>query len=244
LQTPKGCDLLAEELTQVQRALDSLFGDQFLQIGHWGGDLFLPFARTRRSALLCEWPEDHASLVADPRQLPISSDSIDVVLLPHVLETNVDPHSVLREVDRVLRPDGHVVVLGVNPISLWGLRHGLSRGHFPAGVRHLISEHRLTDWLRLLNFTVQDASFYFFQAPILGRPAFPPGQKPPDEGQTVLSDFFWRCRELGRKLMPLAGFYVVVARKEVYTMTPVRPAWRRRRRMVGGLVNPTTRNAA
>ena len=87
----------------------------------------------------------------------------DAVLLAHSLETHENPHGLLREVDRILRPDGQLIVLGFNPRGIWGLRRLIARGGFPPGARHLISDHRLTDWLRLLNFRVHDTGYYHYQ---------------------------------------------------------------------------------
>ena len=126
-----GRNLIEQEGRYVRGALDSMFGDQFLQIGTWGAEQFQVFARTRRTAVIGEDMSDSVDLVTAADCLAIAGDSIDVVLLPHVLETHVDPHGVLREVDRILRSDGHVIILGFNPVSLWGLRHILSRRRFP-----------------------------------------------------------------------------------------------------------------
>lgn len=244
LQTPKGRGLLAEECARVQHALENIFGDQFLQIGDWGGRMFLPFARTQRSAMFCESADAHASAVGEPSRLPVLDDSVDAVLLPHVLETNPDPHGVLREVNRILRPNGHVVILGFNPYSLWGVRHLASRRRFPGGVRHLISDYRMRDWLQLLNFAVQDGSFYFFQLPILRRPVRQRSKPADGDAGGFFSNCVRGCQAFATRLMPLAGCYILVARKEIFTLTPIRPVWQPRRRLVGGLVNPTTRNAA
>ena len=152
LQSGTGIALLREESCQVAAAFESIFGDQFLQIGAWGeGQLFRQFARTRRYAVVAARPAPGVDLISAPEQLAIAPDSIDAVFLPHTLETAEDPHDVLREVDRILRPDGHLVVLGFNPWGWWGLRHYLSRRRFPAGGHRMISEFRLHDWLRLLS---------------------------------------------------------------------------------------------
>ncbi|MFQ5634640.1 MAG: class I SAM-dependent methyltransferase [Gammaproteobacteria bacterium] len=261
-ESGRGSALLLEESRRVRSALDSIFGDQFLQIGRWGGQRFGQYARTKRFSTLDECRGDGVDFVTSPECMGVASDSVDVVLLPHVLESIDDPHGVLREVDRVLRSDGHVIILGLNPASLWGLRHLLSRRRFPPGVRRLIPEHRLRDWLRLLNFSVANSSFQHFRPPLLRRGvAGPPS---PDAESTGNSEArfdratarsggrfiraagsSWKAaRKAWRRYAPFAGAYIVVARKELFTMTPVRPVWKPRRRLVGGLVNPTTRNIA
>ena len=128
MNTLTGRNLLREEVRQVRRALDGIFGDQFVQIGAWGdAGLFRRLARTRRAAVITRATVPGSDAVSAADAMAIASDSIDAVLLPHTLELADDPHAVLREVDRILRPDGNLVVLGFNPWGWWGLRHTLSR---------------------------------------------------------------------------------------------------------------------
>ena len=134
LETGTGTNLLREESRQIAGTFENIFGDQFLQIGAWGDpQLFRRYARTRRYAIVAAKLGLGVDLVSVPEDLAVATDSIDAVFLPHVLETTEDPHAVLREVDRILRPDGHVVVAGFNPWGWWGVRHYLSRRRFPTG---------------------------------------------------------------------------------------------------------------
>lgn len=267
LDSSAGQNLLEQEGRHVRDALDSMFGDQFLQIGNWGTGQFRVFARTQRTAVVGDGKSGSLDVITAPDCLGIAGDSIDVVLLPHVLEVHDDPHGVLREVDRILRSDGHVVILGFNPVSLWGLRHFLSRRRFPPGIQRVISEHRLRDWLHLLNYSVDHSSFQYFQAPMFRRAAanrqqvssdatrLTVGSVRPDRAKLDMArsknrfigavrSSFTAAIHTWRRHAPFAGCYMLVARKELYTLTPVRPVWKRRVRLVGGLVNPTTRNVA
>jgi SAM-dependent methyltransferase len=267
IDSSAGRHLIEQEGRYVRGALDSMFGDQFLQIGTWGAEQFRVFARTQRTAVIGEDMSDSVDLVTAADCLAIAGDSIDVVLLPHVLETHVDPHGVLREVDRILRSDGHVIILGFNPVSLWGFRHILSRRRFPPGIQRVISEHRLRDWLRLLNYAVDHSSFQYFQASMFRRAAsktqkasvegrkFTAGPAGPDRTKIggagsknrfigAVRSSFTAGMQTWRRHAPFAGCYMLVARKELYTLTPVRPVWKRPVRLVGGLVNPTTRNVS
>lgn len=252
LATPQGRNLLAAEVREMRRVLEGVFGDHLVQVGGWGSGVFLQAARTRRAVVVADWPQAGAGLISHLDELAIPDDSIDAVLLPHTLESHPDPHTVLREAERIIRPDGHLIVAGFNPHSFWGVRHLLSRRRFPPGVRHLISEGRLRDWLRLLSLHVQDSRFYYYQLPV-SRTVLPETESPAPsglaEGAEQGAGRSWRGLSTKvwhrvRNWPPFAGCYITTSRKEMYTVTPVRPVWRRRRRLVGGLVNPTTRNAA
>ena len=167
LATPLGRRCLANEQRLIRGALERVFGEQFLQIGAWGArNSFLRFARTQRRALIDWRPGVAADLISDPEQLAIASDSIDVVLLPHTLERTESPHALLREVDRILRPDGHLLVLSFAPGGLWGVRHLFAARGFPAGRERMIREGRLRDWLELLSFDVGSATRYCHTLPL------------------------------------------------------------------------------
>ena len=118
LTTPLGESLLAQEMRVIEEALDGVFGEQCLQVGDWGdARAFLRYSRTQRSALIVERSEPEVSMAAgvaigEPHRLPVDSDSIDSVILPHTLDFSERPHAVLREVHRVLRASGYLVVLG------------------------------------------------------------------------------------------------------------------------------------
>lgn len=270
LNTLTGRNLLREEVRQVRRALDSVFGDQWLQIGAWGEPgLFRRLARTRRTAVVTAQPMAGADLVCAPEALAIAPDCIDAVFLPHTLELTPDPHALLREVDRILRPDGNLIVLGFNPWGWWGVRHAFSRQGFPPDTQHLISDGRLHDWLRLLDFRVHHCAYYYFVPPAL-RTGSPRHARGGPSAETVESQVpaaaqdsslrrgrSFRVIPTGTKSAPLAraidmlrhrsvfaGCYVLVARKETCVVTPIRPLWKRRAVRVAGLASSTTRNVA
>src|SRR5690606_11224800 len=98
--------------------------------------------------------------------LPFDTQSLDLLVLPHTLECSSDPHQVLREAERVLIPEGRLVITGFNPWSLWGAGRMLGRGRpfLPAGVQPL-SPVRLKDWLKLLSFEVESGRFGVYAPP-------------------------------------------------------------------------------
>lgn len=100
--------------------------------------------------------------VGDFSILPFASDSMDLILLPHTLDDHPDPHAVLREVYRVLRPEGQMMILGFNPISLWGAQAAYSKlyGKKWWAYRHqALHVRRIKDWLRLLNCDVMQGKY-------------------------------------------------------------------------------------
>lgn len=236
LQSPLGQALLQREARVVEEALDGIFGEQCLQLGVWGEPRgFVRFARTQRCATIA-----HPDNVAHPDAatgfvtpdvwgqlhcLPVATDTIDVVLLPHTLEFSDRPHAILREVQRVLRSDGHVVILGFKPGGIWGLRRLFGAG-IPPGVENLISERRIADWLQLLDMRIHRQDRYFFRWPV--------------SGNRSLTSPDWERR--GERWWPeLAACYMLTAQKRLLALTPVKKPWLARPKVVGSLVKPTTR---
>ncbi|MDJ0795126.1 MAG: methyltransferase domain-containing protein [Woeseiaceae bacterium] len=227
LQSPLGAALLQLEVRVVEEALDGIFGEHCLQLGVWGETrTFTRFTRTQRCAVIGETPLGEPSAIGEFHKLPVESQSIDAVLLPHTLDFSDRPHEVLREVDRVLRPNGHIILLGFKPGGLWGLRRLVPGAAMPPGADHLISERRLRDWLKLLDMRIQGSRRYFFRWPI--------------PRKSVSTSQKWELR--GQMLWPeLAACYMLTAQKRVSTLTPVRPLWRRKPKVVAGLAEPSTR---
>jgi len=229
LKTPLGEALLQQEIRVVEEALDGIFGEQCLQLGMWGDNrTFVRFTRTQRCSVIAETAEGAPDAVGEMHKLPVESDSIDAVLLPHTLDFSDRPHEILREVDRVLRADGHIVILGFKPTGLWGLRRLIPGAGMPPGADHLISERRMRDWLKLLDMRVRGSISYFFRWPL-------PRKK-------IISSQKWEQR--GQVLWPeLAACYMLTAQKRVSRLIPLRPHWWRKPKVVTGLAEPSTRVA-
>ncbi|MGH8139440.1 MAG: class I SAM-dependent methyltransferase [Steroidobacteraceae bacterium] len=225
-----GRALLAAESELLGEALEDVFGWELLQIGAWGGSReLLACSRTRRQTIVAApgFPGG-TDIIARPSLLPVTSDSMDAVLLPHTLEFAADPYAIVREVDRVLVGEGQLLVLGFRPWSLWGLRARASRTGFPPGMRRVLPERRVRDWLVLLGYEVVASRRYLYCSP----------------WRSALAASEGTGRILRRGLTyPLPGSaYLLKARKRIYTLTPVRPRFREKPAVLGGLVKPTTRS--
>ena len=153
-------------------------------------------------------------MFCDFDSLPFADASIDLVVLPHTLELAGDPHQTLREVERVLVPEGRVVIAGFNPASLWGLRQRAGRVKQGLGQRssgtylpragEFIGYWRLRDWLRLLSFEVEAGRFGCW--------------RPPFSTQAWLDRSAWMDR-VGERWWPVFGaVYFLVAVKRVRGM--------------------------
>lgn len=231
LDSALGASVLELEARVLADALADVFGFELLQIGDWGRRVDLcSQARTQHHCFLAPNASGPAAIRADYDALPIASASVEAVLLPHTLEHAPHPHALLREVERVLMGEGHVLVCGFNPLGPWGLRHLVSRGRFPPTATRLLSEGRLRDWLGLLGFEIVGARRYLFAPPWTQHMSERTRGWLESRGPVFAS--------------PLAGAYLVKACKRVRALTPIRPAWSRAPAVVGGIAEPTTRRAA
>lgn len=230
LETPPGRYLVAWEQSQLDQRVADVFGFHALQLGlpelHALRDNRMPHRwvavdQTRSSGvevgspLKVPLPGTAIVLQCDFDALPFDSQSLDLVVLPHSLELARDPHLALREVERVLRPEGRVVILGFNPASLWGVRQRLGRlrnraeprsqqGLFVPGDGEFLGYRRLRDWLRLLSFEVEAGRFGCYRPPLVS--------------QRWLARFEW-MEKVGERWWPVFGaVYLIVAVKRVRGM--------------------------
>jgi SAM-dependent methyltransferase len=153
--------------------------------------------------------EGLSPLPALPEQLPLAANSMDVVVLQHLLDVTVNPHAVLREAARVLIPEGHLVIVGFNPWSLWGLwRFCRLPWSDTPWLKRDLSPQRLADWLALLDFDIVGVESTYFTPPIATT--------------GVRQRFSW-LEALGQRYWSQGGAaYAVLARKRVACLTPLR----------------------
>ena len=227
---PLGRLVWEAERAELDGILCNLFGYHLVQVGSLGedGDLLFASRIPHRVVIEEDAGECLAALCGRADALPLAGDTVDVVLLPHILEFDADPHQVLREVDRVLVPEGHVVIVGFSPWSLWGLWRAVlrRRGEVP-WCGQFFSQTRVRDWLALLGFQPVLTRHLFFRPPL---------------GRRGAMDRLGFMERAGRRWWPfLSGVHILVAKKRVSTVTPIRPRWRPKRSLLGGLAEPTAR---
>lgn len=224
LETPAGRYVRAWEQTRLNALTADIFGFNAIQIGlpqinaleanrmpnKWLTDTHL----WQIAASDPVGPRAPVVVVHDFGELPFATQSLDLVVLPHALEFAVEPHQVLREVERVLIPEGQVIICGFNPASLWGMRQALGRltgAHFLPVNGEFISVSRLKDWLKLLNLGVNRGHFGCYA--------------PPARGEQWLERFAF-MEKVGDRWWPYLGaVYIVQAIKRVKGMHLIGPVW-------------------
>jgi len=164
-----------------------------------------------------------SSLVATTEQLPIATDNVDLVIASHTLELSEDPHQVLREIDRVLVPEGHCILIGFNPYSISQLGQ-LIRSRFSKDKSNYKTRSvaRVKDWFSLLGFEVMDVHYM--------------GMRPAVNNKKLFDALGWLER-LGEFAGPVLGnMYVIHAKKQMVAMRPNKKVWRAPAVLSGGKV--------
>lgn len=207
--------LLEEHLETI---LPAVFGYQGLQLGTLGSSASLLDKAGLHRPLVLESPKTSlttdspptAHLSADVLNLPIASDVMKIVLLPHTLDFCSDPYQALREADRVLTGDGHMVIIGFSPYSLFGMRRLLQwRSNEPWNGR-FYSRHRVVDWLSVLNYRVHHSQAFYL--------------RPPLQSGKLLGRL--RLLEKNQRWLGLLGaVYLLHAKKQTLPLTPSKRVW-------------------
>ncbi len=205
LAGPLGQLLLEQERQLLEEELARFFGGYLVHYGPAADSP--PDARQIQRSVRLGAPFKGVEVVCGEQSWPLTEHAADVVVLQHGLDFSLSPHGLLREAARSVRPGGHLLIVGINPLSTWGVRHLFARD----GLRkaRCIAPSRVCDWLHLLGFALEKRRFGCYRPP-LSAPA-------------------WQARlaaleRIGASWQPPGGgFYVLVARKLVVGLRPLRP---------------------
>lgn len=169
LQSPKGTLLQQAEAAYLKRSITVSCKQTILQIGSLGWEnQFIDCSLYQRFVIIDNMDSgfhEASKITAIDSHLPIMTDSIDMIILPHMLEFAKDQHQILREIERVLKPEGKLTILAFNPWNLW-VRYQFFRvmeKHDRIG-KSLVNRLKILDWLKLLNFEVEVAAGFDFTA--------------------------------------------------------------------------------
>lgn len=215
LAGPLGQLLLEQERHMLEDELARFFGGFLV---HYGPSADTPpHARQIQRSVRIGAPFKGVEIVCEEQSWPLTEHAADVVVVQHGLDFSLSPHGLLREAARSVRPGGHLVIVGINPYSTWGMRHFFARDGL--GQARCIASKRVCDWLHLLGFALEKRRYGCYRPP--------------------LSGLAWQARLAGLEHFgsmwqpPGGGFYVLVARKLVVGLRPLRQP---NRQAVGKLI--------
>lgn len=206
-------ELIKSELEKAcEPIVERLFGYHFVRLGTLSSEISLKRCPIKHVVNITDAPCLHASLRGLSRELPLQQNSVDAFLLAAELDFAQDPHQILREVDRSITANGHVVIAGFNPFSLAGLMKYLpiNRGNLLHQGRFFTCA-RIKDWLSLLGFEIIQHDHVMYSSLFTDK-RFLPGS---------------RLQRLCRRYFPaFASMYILVARKREIPLSTIKPKWK------------------
>lgn len=223
--SPLGQELIGAEKAVIEQLLPGLFGYHLVQLGVTN-QLLADSSPINHKITMGIDSHDKGSFRGSAIQLPFANDSIDVVLVHHLLDFYTKPEEILKEIGRVSLSSGYLVVVGFNPVSLWGLWKTVAQwsDRSPWNGSYILPS-RLMDWMNLLNFRIDRIHYTINGFPLIT------GKKPriPDYSGGLRSNW------------PFGAVYTIVARKMVGGITPVRPVWKVNKLPKLSVVRPSSR---
>lgn len=216
-ETNLGQRLLEAETTALNPLLSSLFGYYLVQIGDVGNGCLLTSSRIVHGCVVTHNPQTeiikpYSQIYAKLGALPLANECIDVILLPHVLEFESQPYAILKEIARVLIPGGHLIIIGFNLLSLWGVRRWFSRRcRILPWCGNFLSLLQLKEWFAVFDFNLETYSTCFFL---------------PAVNQHKILNYMSFLDKLGSRVAwDFGAVFIVVARKQVAPLTPLKLKW-------------------
>lgn len=213
-ETGHGRQLYQYEAARLEQFLPNCFGYQLLQIGGPTNLQWLASSPIKHQIFLSPDPHVKASntFCAYPDSLPFAPNSIDVVVLPHILECVTKPELIINEVCNVVNPGGFVVIMGLNRSSLWGMQQSLrilrtKNPYFP-WFQHFVPLYRLQQMLFENNFAIDSVNIGCYQPLSI------------NAAELIKPHSFWDA--FGALAWSAFGaIYVILARKQIHGMTPI-----------------------
>jgi SAM-dependent methyltransferase len=162
-ETPQGKLLQEQERQYLEHSITVSCKQVVLQIGYLGWENeFIDYSLYTKYSILDAKGKGYLTasrVYARSFKLPIQSESVDLVIVPHLLEFDANRFQTMREIERVLKPEGDVIILCFNALNIWVRVQSLWDKRMSDSWRnHFISRARMADWLKLLNFEIKTTS--------------------------------------------------------------------------------------
>ena len=209
-KSPLGQYLLSLEYGYINPIVMDTFGFYAIQMSNFDID-FLDHSRIPNKFSL---NSNHADLMASNEALPFDEASVDLIIAPHILEQMTEPYELLKEIHRVLMPEGRLIISGFNPMSLWGIKKLLSFDiDYPWNTK-FIPLSKIKEWLPIIGLEMAEGKMGCYVPPIQ---------------QSSWLKKLQTMEKLGDRWWPmLGGFYFLVIQKRVHGITPIRPLWKKK----------------
>ena len=229
--------MLAAEKNFLPHLISQYYGNQAILIGTPRQHVLLNASAIPNRYLLTPLlnPGHHhhiQTIESTLHELPVASGSIDLVVLPHILEYIDNPRQLLAEACRIIKPEGHIIICGFNPYSLWGLKKLWAKNDTIPWSGNFIPSSAIKKWLGFADFELVKQTTLLF--------------RPPINHESTYHKFKF-MDWLGRKLhLPFGGVYTLVAQAKVIPLTPIKLRWQQKLSDVKlrsiGMPKPTARN--
>jgi SAM-dependent methyltransferase len=158
---------------------------------------------------------DYSDLESLYTHLPFANDSINLMLMPHTLEVDKNSaQTILTEAWRVLAPNGHLIILGINPISLWGLYRLFSLSKKPSWEGSFYTIQTLCQWVHHLGGEIQHTESFLFRPPLSSTP-----------GIWLFKKLAWLERVSPWLIPYMGGIYLIIAEKRVKRLNGLGLVW-------------------
>nr|WP_136251910.1 methyltransferase domain-containing protein [Ningiella ruwaisensis] len=212
LALSQGANVKRELEVALKPILERVFGYYFVKLGNLSSQINTKACPIRDQFCFAQTIIEQANVKSESCKLPLQNNSVDAFLLAAELDFAQDPHQIIREIDRAITANGHVIIAGFNPFSLAGVMK-----YLPINRNNLLHEGRfftaarIKDWLQLLDFEIIQ------------------------QEQVVYSALFMRKRlnqrsriqKWCKRYLPwFSGMYVIVARKREVPLSPIKPKWK------------------
>ena len=209
-KSPLGQYLLALEYDYINPVVMDTFGFYAIQMGNFDID-FLDQSRIQNKFSL---NSNHPDLMTSNEALPFDEASVDLLIAPHILEQMIEPYELLKEIHRVLMPEGRLIITGFNPVSLWGIKRLLSFDiDYPWNTK-FISLSKIKEWLPIVGLEMVEGKMGCYVPPI--------------QQESWLRKIH-TIEKLGDRWWPmLGGFYSLVIQKRVHGMNAIQPLWKKK----------------
>ncbi len=238
-KTPRGRLLFQQESQLLQAAISNLFGYYLVQLGCTATHEWLHGSRVSNKLVFDDQFEESVVLswqkeFIEKQQtsvpihwvktgldfLPLAKETVDVMLLPHTLETVHDPYYLLRQVDTVLVAEGRLVLTGFNPLACGIIKSRLGREGRTFKQANLVRSSRVVEWLEVLGYEIEEIQYSTISC----------------FAGTTFGDSLagWRLLERIEKLLSRLGLqfgnvYCIVARKKVDAPKLIGASWKQAR---------------